>query len=56
MRKRIKILYASNELLWYSQNIGSEYQVARETDTAYWVIINDKHPIDWVLKVDCEVV
>ena len=44
-------------LFWYSGELGKEFTVASETDTAYWVYtVNKPNPVDWILKEDCEVV
>lgn len=55
MAKQVKIISASNKVLWYADFIGAIYTVSTETPIAYWVK-DDKGSVSWIYKQDCEVV
>lgn len=52
---KIRIKACSNPILWYNDQIGSEYTVSFETNDAYWLVTSDESaPLKWVYIKDCE--
>jgi len=53
--KKIKIISCQNQIFWYNQHIGKEFDVVRETQEYYWVRELDSYGcINFVLKSDTE--
>ena len=54
---RIKIKKSSDALFWYTQHIGETFVVMATDIDRFWVKeLDDYHCLNFVLKVDCEVV
>jgi hypothetical protein len=49
---KIKILQCQNDLLWYNDCIGEEFDVTVITDNCYWVKVKPEifNSINWVYR------
>lgn len=53
---RVRVVKAGNELYWYSNKLGNEYNVFEVSYLKYGVLIDGKHNGCLISKEDCEVV
>jgi hypothetical protein len=54
---KIKILQCQNDLLWYNNHIGEEFDVTVITDNCYWAKVKPEifNCINWVYRDDATI-
>lgn len=54
---KVKVINCYDSMLWYKKHIGHTFEVLREEEAVYWTReLNGWHCLNWIRKLDCEVV
>ncbi len=54
---KVKIIKCYDSMLWYNKHIGEVFEILREEEAVYWTRErNQWHCLNWIRKLDCEVV